>query len=879
MGVSIHFTPLYGAQSDARALAYVLCIDSFNILLDCGWTSAFDPAYLANLATVAPTIHAVLLSHPDVAHLGALPYAVAHLGLTATVFSTLPVWRMGQMYMYDVYQSMVAVADFDTFNLDHVDAAFETNVDDTTRFHLLKYQQHFPLDGLSGGSGIVITPHPAGHMLGGTVWNIKKDTESVLYAVDFNHRRERHLNPTTLASFSRPSHLILGASQVLTHTASRKPAELVDRIVRVLRRNGNVLIPIDTAGRVIEIAVQLNDMWAADRKFAQVPLVILHEFATRTFEFARSMIEWMSDEVVKRFDISRENLFDFAHVRLCQTRAEVDALPSPKVVLASSTCMEFGFARELFVQWGVDPRCGVILVDRPEPETLYSKLYHHTAAATKGGVDAPNGELAGAHEEKPLILPLTVRRKEYLAGEELQQWRERERAEAARAKEEEERLKAEAAAAETAVRHEGDEKRDVNMQAQDAADGKDGDSRDGAEIDVDASSKSLASAKGKKRAFVASPTSLEDYEEDSKAYFARMFTHLQKVGAIPEVGNISERVFPFSEPERPAWDDYGQIVDTTRFMVGEDPGEGAPVRNMAVDSVMGLGSDPHAGAVAHEIIPTKYVSEQITLTVACTIAFVDCAGLSDGDSMKRLVKDVEPRLVVLVAGSTEETEHFRAHLVDTLFAAPLVSSRKVETLSSGEDAAAASAIFCPGSMETVDITSHTSVYELVLRDSLVAGLAWSKVGLSKVAYVDGVISRGEPTENGSKDGTGDMMVLEKRAERKDLVAAAVLDGATGDASPPADASGDNAQAGTREDIGHPTVFIGTIMLNRLKDVLTKHGLRAEFAGGALCVENKETGTVVLVKKVGTHSIVIDGAFSEEYYQVRDLLYDELVIPI
>ncbi|KAL4567760.1 hypothetical protein LXL04_023353 [Taraxacum kok-saghyz] len=41
------------------------------------------------------------------------------------------------------------------------------------------------------GEGIVIAPHVASHLLGGTVWKITKDGEDVIYAVDFNHRKER----------------------------------------------------------------------------------------------------------------------------------------------------------------------------------------------------------------------------------------------------------------------------------------------------------------------------------------------------------------------------------------------------------------------------------------------------------------------------------------------------------------------------------------------------------------------------------------------------------------------------------------------------------------------------------------------------------------
>lgn len=54
---------------------------------------------------VAPTVDAVLISHSDTLHLGALPYAMKHLGLSAPVFATEPVYRLGLLTMYDHYLS------------------------------------------------------------------------------------------------------------------------------------------------------------------------------------------------------------------------------------------------------------------------------------------------------------------------------------------------------------------------------------------------------------------------------------------------------------------------------------------------------------------------------------------------------------------------------------------------------------------------------------------------------------------------------------------------------------------------------------------------------------------------------------------------------
>ena len=50
------------------------------------------------------------------------------------------------------------------------------------------------------GQGLSITPVHAGHIIGGTAWKVVKDDEEgeIVYAVDFNHKRERHLNGCAL---------------------------------------------------------------------------------------------------------------------------------------------------------------------------------------------------------------------------------------------------------------------------------------------------------------------------------------------------------------------------------------------------------------------------------------------------------------------------------------------------------------------------------------------------------------------------------------------------------------------------------------------------------------------------------------------------------
>ena len=143
MGTRISFKPLCGVHG-SDPLCYLLQVDEFTFLLDCGWSDRMDEAALQPLRDMIPQIDAVLLSHSDTAHLGALPYAVGRLGLSAPTYATLPTVKMGLMVMYDQYLSHSAVSDFQMFSLDDVDAAL-----DAKRVHTVKFQQTVKLKGES----------------------------------------------------------------------------------------------------------------------------------------------------------------------------------------------------------------------------------------------------------------------------------------------------------------------------------------------------------------------------------------------------------------------------------------------------------------------------------------------------------------------------------------------------------------------------------------------------------------------------------------------------------------------------------------------------------------------------------------------------------
>lgn len=47
-----------------------------------------------------------------------------------------------------------------------------------------------------------------------------------------------------------------------------------------------------------------------------------------------------------------------------------------------------------------------------------------------------------------------------------------------------------------------------------------------------------------------------------------------------------------------------------------------------------------------ELVPSKYINQQITVDVQCLLKYIDFEGLSDGKSIKNILQNVNPKKLV-----------------------------------------------------------------------------------------------------------------------------------------------------------------------------------------------------------------------------------------
>ena len=561
---------------------------------DCGWTDSCEPAYVDALARVAPRVDAVLLSHGDLLHLGALPAAFARAGLRrgTPVFTTPPVAKLGQLALYDLFAARHSEGEFDAFTLDDVDAAF-ANV--TT----LKYLQTLTL------RGVALCAYPAGHSLGGCVWRLVVGAEEVVYASHWNNRQERHLPPADLGQLARPSVLIAHAGCAQRAAPPPRPARekaLCDAAAAGALAGGLALLPAPAAGRALELTLALEHHWEATPALAGVRVCLLSPVAPSVLEFAATQLEWMSADIANRFQQERANPFaPMRHVIPVASLRALDAMPpAPTVVVASLPSLGAGPARHLLARVAANPRACIIF-----PGT--------------GGDSELARALADAASIPPQLrpeLPLVLGSRLPLDGPELGAWREQRRKQA------EAVAQQQAEAVEAAARLQAKQDAEALRQQQDAQPEAGG-----------ALAESVAPGTAGRMPGVGA--CLCD-------------------GFVPPPGCLAP-VFPF-EPMMAQASEYGDVVTAADFADAAGGGhlfeDDTALQEDSAGARAGLRAPGDAG-VAEEV-PTKVVVATLNVPLLCSIHSVDFAGLADGRSLRNTLQAMRPRRCVLLGGSAAD---------------------------------------------------------------------------------------------------------------------------------------------------------------------------------------------------------------------------------
>ncbi|OHE92207.1 RNA-metabolising metallo-beta-lactamase [Colletotrichum orchidophilum] len=962
------FCPLQGALSDSTASQSILELDGgVKILIDVGWDESFDVEKLRELEKQVPTLSIILLTHATTSHLAAFAHCCKNFPLFTRipVYATRPVIDLGRTLTQDLYASTplaatkiphgsLTEAAYSFSQKPNADSDFllqaPTSEEITRYFSLiqpLKYSQpHEPLPSPFSPplNGLMITAYNAGHTLGGTIWHIQHGLESIVYAVDWNQAKENVFagaawlggagggGAEVIEQLRKPTALVCssrGAEKVAQAGGrAKRDEQLVDLIKTCVSRGGTALIPVDSSARVLEIAYLLEHAWRvdSDNSLKTAKLYLAGRNMSSTLRYARSMLEWMDDNIVREFESvadgqrrangaegkSKEGVpFDFRYLKLVERRAQIEKLLSGsadnvqaegRVILASDDTLEWGFSKDLIQGLAKDSRNLVILTDKParsltERSSIARTLWDWWTERRDGASveESSNGNSLELVYGGGRELEIQEAKKQALDGEELnvyQQWLATQR-----------QLQA-------TLQSSGG----ASLQAPaDAADDVSSDSSsDSGESDNEQQGKALnisttmGQATRKKVVLTDEDLGINiltkkrgayDFDVRGKKGRERSFPLVMRRRRDDQFGDVirPEDYLRAEEKEEDTPDNEGLRRDDDDDRLGKkrkwDDGNNKAAnkrQNNRAGSVDDLDANATGDHVADELDdvedvveeevqgPSKLIVSTEKVMVNLRIAFVDFSGLHDKRSLNMLIPLIQPRKLILVGGTTDETTALAA------------DCKKLLAAQIGASEESAIDVYTPAMGTWVDASVDTNAWVVKLADSLVKKLKWQNVrGLGVVTVTGQLIAEAlakekliEKDDGANKrqkteteDGETGEDVKEEEKEEDEAIDIEVV--------PTLDLLPSNMASAVRS-VAQP-LHVGDLRLTDLRRAMQSSGYTAEFRGegtlvinGAVAVRKTSTGKVE-VESVGIADAATMMQHRSTFYEVKRMIYDGLAV--
>jgi cleavage and polyadenylation specificity factor subunit 2 len=908
-----------------------------------------------------------------VAHLAAFAHCCKHFPLFTRIpiYATTPVISLGRTLLQDLYASnplastvipreVLSEASYSysqsisTSQDSSILLQPPTNQEIASFFslvHPLKYSQpHQPLPSPFSPplNGLTITAYNAGHTLGGTIWHIQHGLESIVYAVDWNQARENVLagaawlggagagGAEVIEQLRKPTALICssrGAERVALPGGRAKRDELLlDMIKSSVSKGGVVLIPTDSSARVLELAYLLEHAWRTestddDSPLRTAKLYLASNNIGATVRYARSMLEWMDDGIIREFEAlaggqqpkqdgeqTGKSLgsgpFDFKFLRLVERKGQIDRALNEtdnlgrsvgKVILASDSSLDWGFSKEVLRRITDDNRNLVILTEKTGQAggngsgvgiagtfwTWWEERQDGVALEINANGDPLEQVYVGGKE-----LEIRDAKRVALDGSDLAVYQQ---------------FLATQRQLQTTLQSGGATGLESSADAVDDASSDSSSDSEGSETEQQGKALNISATMGQAN---RKKIGLSDEDLGINVLLRRKGAYDYDVRG--KKGR--EKMFPMAI-RRKRNDDFGELIRPEDFLRAEEREEADDARqhgkyetkdtlgkkrkwdDVAVpsDRLMSNGgnkrqqiggrtklgpdstdlSDLASGVefedaldeAEEEVIgPSRLVYSTETVKINLRLAFVDFAGLHDKRSLQMLIPLIQPRKLILVSGMKDET------------LALANDCRKLLAAQIGNVAENTIDVYTPEMGDVVNASVDTNAWVVKLTDALVKRIRWQKVKGLGIVTVTGRLE--SPNDDSIKTDDKDTIQESLKGENEEVVARdgvdaekAVVETPTLDVLP-------SSMASATRSVAQP-LHVGDLRLADLRKIMQSSGHTAEFRGeGTLLIDGS-----VVVRKTGTGRIevesigVLTGGSSQgnTFYAVKGKIYEGLAV--
>lgn len=388
-----------GASSSVTGSCHLLSTEKHQILLDCGQFQGgkameamnaepfpFDPAQ----------IECVLLSHAHIDHCGRLPLLVKR-GFE------------GNIYCTDATADLLNVMLKDSAHIHEKEAEWKskkairagkppveplyTQKDAEKTLGLVRpilYDQLFELN-----EDMRIVFNDAGHILGSAIteiWVKEGEKEAkIVFSGDLGMVDRPILRDPTF--IKKADYVIMETTYGNRNHPENSTSimELLDIILKTVKRGGNVVIPSFAVGRTQELVYELNKFYEEHDEYKEVldkvMVYVDSPMATTATEVFRKNAQ-VFDEETKAYILKGDNPLDFKNLKFTRTTQESQGLNfnnEPKIIISASGMCEAGRIRHHLKHNLWDARNSIVFVGYQAEGTLGKMLVEGATEVTMFG--------------------------------------------------------------------------------------------------------------------------------------------------------------------------------------------------------------------------------------------------------------------------------------------------------------------------------------------------------------------------------------------------------------------------------------------------------------------------------------------------------------
>lgn len=359
----------HGAVGGVTGSRHLLEVNGHRILLECGlFQGRRHDSFRLNRHFGFPpgSLHAVVLSHAHIDHIGALPSLVRG-GFSGPVYATPATAELAEVMLLDA--AHIQERDIEIVNRReglHLEPVY-TTADARAAARLLRPLPYWQTSEVA--DGVRVTFHDAGHILGSSIVRLEIGRRTLLFSGDLG----RDVLPIL-----RSPELLTGAETVIVESTygdrehppePDEERELETLIHRVIGRGGKILIPAFAVGRTQHLTYRLKRLAG---RLPDFPIFVDSPLAADVTEIYRRHPECHEPGTWKDGDPFGFGMLHY--VRSVEESKKLNELAGPAIIIAASGMCEHGRILHHLAHHGPDPRNAILFVGYQAEHTLGRRL-------------------------------------------------------------------------------------------------------------------------------------------------------------------------------------------------------------------------------------------------------------------------------------------------------------------------------------------------------------------------------------------------------------------------------------------------------------------------------------------------------------------------